>query len=169
LLFIKQKYYRFHEKNRGKSRVLVFSPSSGLENGRGTRGRDYARGRGRLARPTYEDREENFGYSRKNFRRKGYEKGSENFDNYTAEDGRIGKQLRLLSRETDEDVIIKICRQLQESFLIQENLRYIRYNLIPTANGLMDAQKLVNSFQARFEIALTLSRLGYVSDHDFHR
>ena len=157
------------EKNRGKSRVLVFSPSSNLENGRGGRGRDFARGRGRVARPAYEEREENFAYSRKNFRGKGFDKGSESFDSYSTEDGRIGKQLRLLSRETDEDVIIKICRQLQESFLIQENLRYIRYNLLPTANSLMETLKLVNSTQARFEIALTLSRLGYVSDHDFHR
>ena len=149
--------------------MLVFSPSSNLENGRGGRGRDFARGRGRIARPTYEDREENISFSRKNLRYKGYDKGSETFDTYPTEDGRIGKQLRLLSRETDEDIIIKICRQLQESFLVQENLRYIRYNLIPTANSLLDAQKLVNSFQARFEIALTLSRLGYVSDHDFHR
>jgi len=41
-----------------------------------------------------------------------YEKGVEQ-ENGAPEDGRIGRQLRLLSRETDEDVITKICQQLQ--------------------------------------------------------
>ena len=34
------------------------------------------------------------------------------------EDGRIGRQLRLLSRELDEDNVLKICQQLQVSSFI---------------------------------------------------
>lgn len=90
---------------------MIFS-STLVENGRG-RGRDFVRGRGRGGRAApSEDRDDATGY-RKTFRSKVYEKGndygSENFN----EDGRIGRQLRLLSRETDEDVICKICTQLQ--------------------------------------------------------
>lgn len=60
-----------------------------------------------------EDREDGASYSsRKNFRSKVYEKGGDQ-ENFAPEDGKIGRQLRLLSRETDEDVIIKICQQLQ--------------------------------------------------------
>ena len=88
---------------------MIFSPSPNHENGRG-RGREHVRGRGRGARSS-EDHEDGANYSRKNFRSsKGYDKGNESAD---SEDGRIGRQLRLLSRETDEDVICKICQQLQ--------------------------------------------------------
>ena len=103
------------EKGRGRSRVLVFSPTSNPENSRG-RGRDFIRGRGRNLRSTFnEERDEGFGFSRKNVRGKVYDgKSNESSgDGYSSEDGRIGKQLRLLARETDEDVIIKICQQLQ--------------------------------------------------------
>lgn len=57
----------------------------------------------------------------------------------------------------------------QEAFLLQDNLRYIRYNLIPIANSLVETYKLANSAQARQAISLAISRLGYVSDHDFNR
>ena len=53
--------------------------------------------------------------------------------------------------------------------MLQDNLRYVRYNLITIGNSLIEALKMVTSFQTRREIALTLSRLGFVSDHDFHR
>ena len=50
-----------------------------------------------------------------------------------------------------------------------ENLRYIRYNLLTIGNSLMEAFKLATSAQTRSAVALTLARLGYVSDHEFHR
>lgn len=62
---------------------------------------------------TSEDYEDGASYSRKNFRSKTYDKTNESAENLSSEDGRIGRQLRLLSRETDEDVICKICQQLQ--------------------------------------------------------
>lgn len=72
---------------------------------------------------TSEDYEDGASYSRKNFRSKTYEKANDPSENFSSEDGRIGRQLRLLSRETDEDVICKICQQLQAClkpvFLIQ--------------------------------------------------
>lgn len=101
----------YGEKNQGRGKILIFSSSS-AENGRG-RGKDFARGRGRGGRvAASEDRDEATGY-RKTFRSKGYDKdySSDNLN----EEGRIGRQLRLLSRETDEDVICKICQQLQVS------------------------------------------------------
>lgn len=51
---------------------------------------------------------------------------------------------------------------------MQENVRYVRYNLLSIGNGLMDVYKVVTSIQARREVSTTLARLGYVSDHDFH-
>ena len=107
-------------------------------------------------------------------------------------DGRIGRQLRLLSREIDEDNIVKICQQiqvmehfafrkrqnsignlfcanLQESLVVHDNMRYIRYNLITIGNSLIETFKLATSWQTRAVVALTLARLGYVSDLDFNR
>ncbi|KAK4015632.1 hypothetical protein OUZ56_030607 [Daphnia magna] len=158
----------YGDKTQGRGKVLIFSPSPNHENGRG-RGRDYIRTRGRGSRGTLsEDHEDGANYSRKNFRSKAYDKSTDLAENFSSEDGRIGRQLRLLSRETDEEVICKICQQLQEAFLLQDNLRYIRYNLIPIANSLIETYKVANSAQARQAISLAISKLGYVSDHDFN-
>ncbi|EFX69271.1 hypothetical protein DAPPUDRAFT_228726, partial [Daphnia pulex] len=159
----------YGDKTQGRGKVLIFSPSPNHENGRG-RGRDYVRSRGRGSRASAsEDHEDGSNYSRKtNFRGKAYDKMNDSNENFSSEDGRIGRQLRLLSRETDEEVIIKICQQLQEAFLLQDNLRYIRYNLIPIGNSLIETYKLINSTQARQTVSLAISRLGFVSDHDFN-
>lgn len=102
----------YGDKNQGRGKVLIFSPSPNHENGRG-RGRDYVRTRGRGSRGTLsDDHEDGANYSRKNFRSKTYDKASDSSENFSSEDGRIGRQLRLLSRETDEEVIGKICQQL---------------------------------------------------------
>ena len=85
---------------------MIFSPS--VENGRG-RGRGRGRG-GRAAPP--DERDELSSY-KKTFRPKGYDKGGDFSSDNFSEDGRIGRLLRLLSRETDEDVICKIGQQLQ--------------------------------------------------------
>lgn len=177
----------YGEKFQTRGKVLIFSSSSNLENGRG-RGKDNSRSRGRGGLRISEDQDDGASYSRKNYRAKVYDKMNESAD--SSEDGRIGRQLRLLSRETDEDVIIKICQQLQvfrhssiiffllllkilfelqEAFLLQDNLRYIRYNLIGIGNSLLDTYKLVSSQQGRQSISMAISRLGFVSDHDFNR
>ena len=58
-------------------------------------------------------------FYRKNSRGKIYEKSSESADNHAGqEEGRIGRQLRLLSREINEDNIVKICHQLQVTVLV---------------------------------------------------
>ena len=105
----------YGEKSQSRGKVLIFSSSLNHENGRG-RGRDHVRGRGRGVRSsTADDHEDGAGYSKKHFRSKGYDKSHDSGENFSSEDGRIGRQLRLLSRETDEDVICKICQQLQVS------------------------------------------------------
>ena len=97
---------------------MIFSSSSHQDNGRG-RGRDGPfRGRGRNNGPrstVSEDREDGASFSsRKNIRMKTQEKGAgDGMDTFPSEEGRIGRQLRLLMRETDEEVIAKICQQLQ--------------------------------------------------------
>jgi hypothetical protein len=110
----------FGDKTQGRGKVLIFSPSPNHENGRG-RGRDYVRTRGRGARTSAsEDHEDGVNYSRKtNFRGKAYDKVNDSTENFSSEDGRIGRQLRLLSRETDEEVIIKICQQLQVIYILK--------------------------------------------------
>lgn len=52
--------------------------------------------------------------------------------------------------------------------MVHDNVRYVRYNLMSIGNSLMDIYKVVTSSQARREVSITLSRLGFVSDHDFH-
>ena len=102
-----------------KPKYLVFSPSSGQEHGRG-RGREFLRGRGRSSRSSHDDRDELPSYPAKKYNQaKGNEKSTD-LDGCGVEDGRIGRQLRLLARETDEDSLLKICQQLQvEIYFIQ--------------------------------------------------
>ena len=51
---------------------------------------------------------------------------------------------------------------------MQDNVRYVRYNLLSIGSGLMDVYKVATSTQARREVSMAIARLGYVSDHDFH-
>ena len=115
-------FLRHGERGQGKGKFLIFSPSGSHENarGRGSRGN---RGRGNRSLHSSSVNDDRDGDSnlfyRKNSRGKIYEKSSESADNHAGqEEGRIGRQLRLLSREINEDNIVKICHQLQVTVLV---------------------------------------------------
>nr|CAD7257211.1 unnamed protein product [Timema shepardi] len=85
------------------------------------------------------------------------------------EDSRISKLLRRLCREDDSEKSISLCKQLQESLMVQENGRYIRRSLDLIAESLLDMLHSGPGPEVKYQAAQCLGRVGYVLEQDFKR
>ncbi|GLG95063.1 Serine/threonine-protein kinase Smg1 [Gryllus bimaculatus] len=87
----------------------------------------------------------------------------------SAEDSRISKLLRLLSRENDQDKFCSLARQLQQSFKLPENGKYIRRAFDMITKSLLDLLHTGPGLNAKCETAKCLGRLGYILDQNIKR
>ncbi|XP_020295832.1 serine/threonine-protein kinase SMG1 isoform X3 [Pseudomyrmex gracilis] len=172
-------YSSEHNFTRFKPRLSGL-PRNEFRMARGGSSTDRARGgtRGRAFKKTLNDRESNtescyHSTSRPKFQEslKNHENAQSKYydDKRISEDSRISKLLRRLCREDNYDLFMVLCKQVQESIVASENQRYIRRNLEPICDSLLDILHSGPGQEAKQQVAKCLGRIGYVVEQDFNR
>lgn len=86
-----------------------------------------------------------------------------------SEDSRISKQLRRLSREDDAERYLAQVQQLQESIMLNENVKYVRRNAEHLLDSLFELLHAAPSPPCRWEITRCVGRVGHVMESDIKR
>ncbi|KAK7086209.1 hypothetical protein SK128_014255 [Halocaridina rubra] len=86
-----------------------------------------------------------------------------------SEDSRISKQLRRLSREDDAERYLAQVQQLQESIMLNENVKYVRRNAEHILESLFESLHAAPSPPCRWEITRCIGRVGHVMEADIKR
>lgn len=86
-----------------------------------------------------------------------------------SEDSRISKQLRRLSREDDAERYLAQVQQLQESIMLNENVKYVRRNADHILDSLFESLHAAPSPPCRWEITRCIGRVGHVMEGDIKR
>ncbi|KAK8726162.1 hypothetical protein OTU49_010400, partial [Cherax quadricarinatus] len=86
-----------------------------------------------------------------------------------SEDSRISKQLRRLSREDDSERYLAQVQQLQESIMLNENVKYVRRNADHILDSLFESLHAAPSPPCRWEITRCIGRVGHVMEGDIKR
>uniref|UniRef100_A0A0P4WEM1 non-specific serine/threonine protein kinase n=1 Tax=Scylla olivacea TaxID=85551 RepID=A0A0P4WEM1_SCYOL len=85
------------------------------------------------------------------------------------EDSRISKQLRRLAREDDSERYLAQVQQLQESIMLNENVKYVRRNADHILESLFEILHAAPSPPCRWEITKCIGRVGHVMEGDIKR
>ncbi|KAG0722298.1 Serine/threonine-protein kinase SMG1 [Chionoecetes opilio] len=85
------------------------------------------------------------------------------------EDSRISKQLRRLSREDDSERYLAQVHLLQESVMLNENVKYVRRNADHILDSLFEILHAAPSPPCRWEITKCIGRVGHVMEGDIKR
>lgn len=86
-----------------------------------------------------------------------------------SEDSRISKQLRRLVREDDSERYLAQVQQLQESIMLNENVKYVRRNADHILEALFEILHAAPSPPCRWEITKCIGRVGHVMEGDIKR